>query len=87
MEKTKTILTLLISLAQAFLEKVNEILHSKLGLSIMSPQKKGRAFAIHFGGYENLVRLYEYMYKDSTVSLDRKRTHFQGAVCKIKLEK
>lgn len=65
---------------KAFLEKVNEILHSKLGLSIVSPQKKGRAFSIHFGGYENLVRLYEYMYKDSTVSLDRKRTHFQGII-------
>lgn len=47
---------------------------------IVSPQKKGRVFSIHFGGYENLVRLYAYMYKDSTVSLDRKRTHFQDII-------
>lgn len=65
---------------KAFLAKVNEILKKKAGLNIVAPGKKGRAFSIHFGGYENLVRLYEYMYKDSTVSLDRKRKHFQTII-------
>lgn len=63
-----------------FLATVNQILKKNIGLGIVTPQKKGKAYSVHFGGYENLVKMYEFMYADSTVSLDRKRKHFQEII-------
>ena len=63
-----------------FLTKANQILNKNIGVNLVTPQKKGRAYSIHFAGYENLVKLYEFLYRGSTVSLNRKRNHFQTII-------
>lgn len=65
---------------KAFLTRINEILNLEMGMNMVTLELKGRAYILHFGGYENLVKLYEYMYKNSTVSLDRKRKHFHNII-------
>ena len=43
--------------------------HTKLG-------QKGKAYDLRFGGRKNLEILYDYLYKDATIYLERKQKEF-----------
>lgn len=63
-----------------FLAAIENIFHNEIGLNYVVVRKKGRAYQINYGGYHNFTKIYDYLYKDSCVSLDRKRKHFQQII-------
>ena len=69
-----------------FLTSMMEILNKEIGMSKVAIRSKGNAYQIAYSGYNNFVKMYNYMYKNSTVSLDRKRKKFQDTINR-KIEK
>lgn len=51
-------------------------LRSYTNLSMTKYDQKGEAFALRYGGRQNLLKIYDYLYKDATIFLDRKREKF-----------
>lgn len=57
---------------ESFLESVRK----RMKLSDTKLELKGNAFTLQYGGRINALKIFEYLYKDSTVFLDRKRDKF-----------
>lgn len=59
-----------------FLEKVSEYALENEGLSKTKITRKGEAYQISWGGFHNLEKWYNLLYKDATVYLERKKSKF-----------
>lgn len=54
-----------------------DIYEQTLGINIKEPkQTKSQAFIVQHGGNQQVKNLYEYLYKDATIYLERKRNIF-----------
>ena len=62
------------------LMRIKEILNRYANLPNVVLNKKGNAYQLHWGGYQNIYRYYKYAYKNSTISLERKRKHFEEII-------
>lgn len=54
--------------------------YEKMNLSMIEPSGKGNALQVSWGGFYNLKRWYEYLYRDATIFLDRKHDIFVKAI-------
>lgn len=57
---------------ESFLESIRE----KIGLSNTKLDKKGNCYDLRYGGRLNLLKIKEYLYKDATIFLERKKEKF-----------
>lgn len=62
-----------------FLEKLNEILSYEIGLPKLKLIKKQgqKAYQLSYGGIEEFEKIFEFLYKDSNICLDRKLNKFK----------
>lgn len=58
------------------LKNINKHLIENADCSEIKLMKKGRAFQLNFGGISNFINIFEYLYKDSTVFMERKAIKF-----------
>lgn len=71
---------------EAFLTTMMQVLKQEASMNTVNMTKKSKAYEMRYSGYNNFVKMYNYMYQKSTVSLDRKRQKFHNAI-NSKLEK
>lgn len=62
-------------------KKFLDQLRTYTNLSMTKYDKKGESFALRYSGRKNLLKIYDYLYKDATIFLDRKRDKF--LLCQI----
>lgn len=60
-----------------FLAAVQDIICENTTMNHVEMHKKWRAYQLNWGGFNNLKSIYQYLYKDSSISLNRKRTVFE----------
>lgn len=58
---------------KAFLEKVQEIIMDEVGLSKTKIRKKGKMYELRYIGSNNVKAIREWLYKDATVYMNRKK--------------
>lgn len=54
------------------LEGIQRVLNEEIGTSFTKIQKKGNAYQMSYGGYNNFTIIHRYLYNNSSVFLDRK---------------
>lgn len=63
-----------------FLDGVQNIFRNEIGLTKTSIREKGNASQTSWGGFHNFSRIYEYLYSNASMYLDRKKEKFENAI-------